>query len=521
MNANAKPTSPKPVRCAVYTRKSTEDGLEQEFNSLDAQREAGEAYIKSQAHLGWVCLEERYDDGGYTGGNMDRPALMRLLQDIESGKVDCVVVYKVDRFSRSLLDFAKMMGTFEKNQISFVSVTQHFNTASSLGRLVLNILLSFAQFEREMISERTRDKIAATRRKGKWSGGAPVLGYDVKNMRLVVNDAEAYRVREIFDLYLRLGTLLAATKELNGRGWHTKSWATKKGRQMGGYVFTKTKLYKLLTNVLYIGKLRYKKEVHSGEHQAIVDADVFQRVQERLKKNGRSGGTSLLRNKYGALLRGLLQCASCSCAMIQSARKRGNILYRYYVCTGAQKMGWETCPNPSVSAGELEQFVIDEIRGIGGDTTVLKEVIRMYRMEAEANIARLCKEGDALRRDIAQMSRDADDLAMLTIANGRELASSLALNERLVTARRRHSDISDELSSLNKLKLDDTDAEQMLAGFDTIWASLTNREQCRLIDLLIERVVYDGKNGTIAITFRPTGIASLDANIAQQRGDAA
>ena len=294
MSTNAKPAAPKPVRCAVYTRKSTERGLEPDFNSLDAQREAGEAYIKSQPHLGWVCLEERYDDGGYTCGNMDRPALMRLLQDIDSGKVDCVVVYKVDRFSRSLLDSAKMMGTFEKNQISFVSVTQHFNTASSLGRLVLNILLSFAQFEREMISERTRDKIAATRRKGKWSGGAPVLGYDVRTMRLVINDAEAYQVREIFDLYLRLGTLIAATKELNGRGWRTKAWTTKKGRQRGGYVFTKTRLYKLLTNAIYIGKLRYKKEVHTGEHQAIVGAEVFQRVQECLKKNGRSGGTTLL-----------------------------------------------------------------------------------------------------------------------------------------------------------------------------------------------------------------------------------
>src|SRR6185312_10894525 len=188
------------VRCAIYTRKSTEEGLDQEFNSLDAQRESAEAYIKSQAHEGWTPVAERYDDGGFTGGNMDRPALARLLTDIQAGKVDCVVVYKVDRLSRSLLDFARMMETFDQRQVSFVSVTQQFNTATSMGRLVLNVLLSFAQFEREIISERTRDKIAATRRKGKWSGGAPLLGYDVdpRATKLVVNEAEAVRVQGIF-----------------------------------------------------------------------------------------------------------------------------------------------------------------------------------------------------------------------------------------------------------------------------------------------------------------------------------
>src|SRR5262245_41793165 len=198
-----KPKKERPLalRCAVYTRKSTEDGLEQEFNSLDAQRDAGEAYVKSQLHEGWTCLPARYDDGGFTGANMDRPALRRLLADIEAGKVDLVVVYKVDRLSRSLLDFARIMETFERHKVSFVSVTQAFNTATSMGRLILNVLLSFAQFEREMISERTRDKIAAARRKGKWSGGMPILGYNVAETKLVVNAGEAKLVRQIFDLY--------------------------------------------------------------------------------------------------------------------------------------------------------------------------------------------------------------------------------------------------------------------------------------------------------------------------------
>src|SRR6516225_9627777 len=219
------------VRCAIYTRKSTEEGLEQEFNSLDAQRESAEAFVRSQAHEGWTCSPERYDDGGFTGGNMERPALQRLLADIDVGKIDLVVCYKVDRLSRSLLDFAKMMETFEKHGVSFVSVTQQFNTATSMGRLVLNVLLSFAQFEREIIAERTRDKVAATRRKGKWTGGTPPLGYDLdpRGGRLVVNQGEAARVRAIFELYLEHQALRPVVQELARRGWVTKQRQTAKG----------------------------------------------------------------------------------------------------------------------------------------------------------------------------------------------------------------------------------------------------------------------------------------------------
>jgi DNA invertase Pin-like site-specific DNA recombinase len=262
-------------RCAIYTRKSTEEGLQQEFNSLDAQRESGEAYIAAQKHEGWVCLPDRYDDGGFTGGNMDRPAVHRLMKDIEAGKVDCVVVYKVDRLSRSLMDFARIMEAFEKHQTSFVSVTQQFNTSTSMGRLMLNVLLSFAQFEREIISERTRDKIAAARRKGKFAGGKPVLGYNLLSSpagpKLVVNDDEAAQVRAIFELYLKYEALIPMVVELDRRGWTTKVWQTKDGRRVGGRPFDKNMLYHLLTNVVYLGKVRYRDEVHPGEHPAIVD----------------------------------------------------------------------------------------------------------------------------------------------------------------------------------------------------------------------------------------------------------
>jgi len=364
MSKQRTPPTAKPiVRCAVYTRKSTEEGLQQEFNSLDAQREAGEAYVKSQAHEGWVCLPDRYDDGGYPGGNTDRPALRRLLADIEAGRVDAVVVYKVDRLSRSLLDFARMMETFEKHRVSFVSVTQQVNTAISMGRLTLNMLLSFAQFEREIIAERTRDKIAAARRKGKWVGGHPILGYDVdpQRFKLLVNEDEAARVRAIFALYLEHQSLLPVVQELERSGWLTKRWTTRRNRERGGRPFTKTGLHHLLTNVAYAGKVRYKTEVHDGEHPAIVDPGTWQRVQSLLAHNGRSGGAAV-RNQFGGLLKGLLRCVPCGCAMTPAHTRRGSRRYQYYTCVGAQQRGWHTCPSKSVPAGEIERFVVAQLR---------------------------------------------------------------------------------------------------------------------------------------------------------------
>ncbi len=238
--------SPAAVRCAIYTRKSTEEGLDQNFNSLDAQRESAEAYVLSQKNEGWIALGERYDDGGYTGANMDRPALQRLLCDVEAGKVDCIVVYKYDRLSRSLADFMKLLETLDRHRVTFVAVTQPFDTRTSAGRFMVHMLLNFAQFEREMIAERTRDKMRAARRKGKWIGGNPILGYDVapKGGAIVVNPDEAERVRETFRLYLELGSLIRTLEELECRAWRMKAWTTRRGAQRGGSPFSKTTLHR-------------------------------------------------------------------------------------------------------------------------------------------------------------------------------------------------------------------------------------------------------------------------------------
>ena len=405
------PANPR-VRCAIYSRKSTEEGLDQEFNTLDAQRESGEAYVRSQAHEGWECLPDRYDDGGFTGGNMDRPALRRLMSDIEAGRVDCVVVYKVDRLSRSLLDFTRMMETFEKHHVSFVSVTQQFNTTNSMGRLMLNVLLSFAQFEREMISERTRDKIAATRRKGKWSGGMPLLGYDVdpRGSKLTVNEDEAVCVKAIFELYLEHQALLPVIQELDRRGWVNKRWTTRKGHERGGKQFTKTSLHKLLTNVTYLGKITYKDEVHDGEHSAIVGSDIWQRVQALLQRNGRTGGVPV-RNKFGALLKGILRCVPCDCAMSPTySTRNGNKQYRYYVCTNAQKRGWDNCPSKSIPAPEIERFVVDQIKCIGKDPALLGETVAQAKSQGPLRVAELEAERRGLERELGKWNGEVRQL---------------------------------------------------------------------------------------------------------------
>jgi len=292
------PTSPRPQRCAIYTRKSTEDGLNQPFNTLEAQREAAEAYILSQRHAGWSVVAERYDDGGYTGGNLDRPALQKLITDMEAGRVNCVVIYKVDRLSRSLLDFARLMDVFERHGVSLVSVTQPLNTTVSMGRLTLDILLSFAQFEREIISERTRDKMAAARKKGQWMGGVPVLGYDVATGggRLVVNSEEAERVRAIFTLYLEYRSIEQVLAAVQTQGWRNKRRTAETETPNAGRPLSKAGFERLLSNVLYIGQVQHEGKTYQGEQASIIEESVWREAQkllsnERSRRLFRGAGT--------------------------------------------------------------------------------------------------------------------------------------------------------------------------------------------------------------------------------------
>ncbi|MFN3946108.1 MAG: recombinase family protein [Allosphingosinicella sp.] len=340
------------LRCAVYTRKSSEDGLEQEFNSLHAQREACEAYIASQRSEGWVLVRDRYDDGGISGGTLERPGLKRLLEDIEDGLVDVVVVYKIDRLSRSLTDFARLVEVFDRNGVTFVSVTQAFNTTTSMGRLTLNILLSFAQFEREVTAERIRDKFAASRRKGMWMGGVPPCGYRVENRKLVVDEETAGHVRWIFARFLEIGSCTLLAREVAARGLRTAR----------GNPIDKKYLYRLLGNRAYLGEAVHKGNSYPGEHEAIIDRETWDRVQaiQQESPRKRAGRT---RADTPALLKGLL-FGPDGAAFSPTHTRKGVKLYRYYVSQTVLKHGAGSCAVGRVPAGAIEAAVIDQLRAV-------------------------------------------------------------------------------------------------------------------------------------------------------------
>jgi len=350
----------KPVsirRCAIYTRKSSEEGLEQDFNSLHAQREACEAFIRSQAGEGWRLIGSAYDDGGLSGGTMERPALKRLLADISSGGIDVVVVYKVDRLTRSLADFAKMVEVFDAHSVSFVAVTQQFNTTTSMGRLTLNVLLSFAQFEREVTGERIRDKIATSKRKGLWMGGVPPLGYDVRDRCLIVNEAEAATVRMIYERYLKLGSVRLLKQELDDQGIISKLRVSRKGSPSGGLSFSRGALYELLANPIYVGQVRHRKQVHPGQHTSILERSLWEKVQHQLRDRAIRGVRARTKAAISPLA-GKLFDEHGQPLYVQGAAK-GKRRYRYYVSRALVRgsanpagAGWR------IPALEIERVVV-------------------------------------------------------------------------------------------------------------------------------------------------------------------
>ncbi len=382
----------KPVRGAIYTRVSTEHGLEQDFNSLDAQRDAGQAYIRSQAHAGWTLIRSRYDDGGYSGGSTERPALQRLLADVRTRKVDVIVVYKVDRLTRSLADFAKLVELFDDHGVSFVSVTQQFNTTTSMGRLTLNVLLSFAQFEREVTSERIRDKIAASKRKGLWVGGMAPLGYETKDRKIVVVEEEAERVRTIFRSYLHLGSLDRLMADLRKRGIVTKVRSLKTGQTVGGIAFTRGPLGHLLRNRFYIGEVVYKGEVFPGEQPAILDRDLFDAVQAKL--SGQRTDHRAARDKSESLLIGRIYDDLGSRMSPSHARKQG-IKYRYYVSSPLLHGHAERAGSVRrVPAAEIEALVGRAVREHLEDSTPTddRDLISAHVVRVEVQADQLAVE---------------------------------------------------------------------------------------------------------------------------------
>ena len=373
------------MRCAIYTRKSSEAGLEQDFNSLDAQREACEAYVASQKHEGWTALSTFYDDGGVSGGTLERPGLQRLLDDIEENLVDVIVVYKVDRLSRALSDFAKLVEIFDRHEISFVSVTQQFNTTSSMGRLTLNVLLSFAQFEREVTGERIRDKIAAAKRKGLWMGGNPPLGYDVKNKKLVVNEAEAETVRYIFRQYREIKSVRELRSQLAAEGVTSKRRIMRDGSIAGDKPINRGALYYLLQNRLYLGEIVHKEKSYPGKHKAIVDEELWDEVQASLAAN--TNGERRKEARQPSLLTGLVVDEQGESLTPSHAVKKGR-RYRYYVShhlitegKRAERKGWR------IPAADLEALVVTRLKGWLGDAAAVSEIVEDDPRDPSAHAA--------------------------------------------------------------------------------------------------------------------------------------
>lgn len=364
-------------RCAIYTRKSTEEGLDKEFNSLEAQRESGEIKILSQKHAGWELIPDHYDDGGISGGTMERPSLQRLLEDIEAGKVDVVVVYKIDRLSRSMFDFLGMIKFFDEHNVSFVSVTQDLNTDTAMGRLVLNVLQSFAQFEREIASERIKDKIALSKKKGMWMGGTVPIGYDAIEGKLEVNEDEAKIVQLIFTQFIETASATAVVKHLKEKGHKTKGRISRRGKHYPPKNFSKSALYQILNNKTYIGKIEHKEknEVYDGLHAPIIDMKLWNRAQEILKTNivDRRRITS---DDRPYLLKGILEDPNGYAMTPTFTRKKNNKIYRYYVSTQATKHGYASCPLKTISAPILEEVILGYVRRILTNTEWLNHIAK-------------------------------------------------------------------------------------------------------------------------------------------------
>jgi DNA invertase Pin-like site-specific DNA recombinase len=493
------------IRCAIYTRKSTEEGLDQEFNSLDAQREACAAYIMSQRHEGWALVPDYYDDGGFTGGNMDRPGLKQLLADVEAGKVDVIVVYKVDRLTRALSDFAKIVDVLDAAGASFVSITQSFNTTTSMGRLTLNVLLSFAQFEREVISERVRDKVAASKRKGMWMGGNCPLGYDIQDRKLVVNEAEAETVRFMMHRYLELGSVYDLAAELRAKGVTSKVHRSEEGKIWGGKPIAPGALYHILGNQLYRGVVVHKGEAHPGEHVAIVDDELWIAVQEKLTSNRIERRHQANANEV-SLLAGMIRDGEGR-RMTPSHASRGDVRYRYY---NSVNEGEGPHPRPiRIAARDIEKAIVESLERLIGDRVQLTLLYPQHGSEAYET-ADLLRSAALLHRNIPTMAPSEQralllELSLQVIVHADRIEAKVgyaALGERLGVEQFDADREVVELSIPTLMVRRGTDVK-LTIQFDASASSA--RRDPKLVELIVKAhqakhmLGLDGKPPTIAV----------------------
>ena len=487
------------VRVAVYTRQSILAD-DKDFGSLQAQREAVESYVKSQP--AWTVLPEKYDDGGHSGGTCDRPGFQKLLQDVAAGDVDAVAVYKLDRLSRSISDFVRVMDLFERHGVRFISTTQAFDTSTSVGRMTVNLLATFATFEREMIAERTRDKMGAARRRGMFTGGPPPVGYRIQNKHLVIDPGEAETVLGIFRLYRDLGSTLAVAEEANRRGWRTRT-----GRRLD-----RNNIHRLLVNPTYCGMVRHDGQLYAGAHEPIVDEDLWAAVQHELKSNGRNGRVRTP-SKSGALLAGLLRCGACGTAMTIHHSSRNGRRYASYVCGKYQREGASRCPGSRVSVSDLEAFVVRRIADIGRDSRLIGKTIEAAKRLVLKRKPELEKERKRLEQAQEKLLTQRRNLLDAVAGNGsrsrgvfEKLGEVEAELDRLAKS---VEQARAELAALETGVIDEGDLQAALGEFNEVWSKLHSEEKARILQLLIEQVTFNAQAGEVQITLRPGGIRML------------
>lgn len=506
-------TNESSLRCAIYTRKSTEKGLEQEFNSLHAQREACEAYIASQRHEGWTALSEHYDDPGFSGGNIDRPGLQKLMRDIERGKIDCIVFYKLDRLSRSLMDFVKLAEFFGQHNVTFVSITQQFSSTTAMGRLTLNILLSFAEFERAISTERVRDKIAAAKKKGKYLGGTPPYGYDVdyKDTKLVVNAEEAKLVRHIYKRFIETGSCLGIARELNAKAIPTKTWTTKNGSLHQGGPWNTSHIYRALNNRTYLGETVHKGESYPGEHEAILPRKLWEQVQQIFAKGtARKRGQETCEAK--TLLRGIIRCGHCDKSMVGTyTKKKNHVIYRYYTCGSAIKNGYNSCSVRSVPAGEIEKAVVGQLRALLQSPEVIAETFRATKGLQEQELHTLRDERTDLEMRMVELRASAGELVSSDFDGNTSAERFSELSDDIQKTRCRLSENDEQMSLLSERLFTEQDVADALRQLDPVWDELFPSEQHRILRSLVERVTVfsDG----LDIRLRAEGIHSIVAEV--------
>ena len=501
-------------RCAIYTRLSVGTGLDQELNSLEVQREACEYYIARHSGAGWEPMPGRYDDGGFTGANLERPAFRELMRQIAAGKIDVIVVYKVDRLSRSLLDFVQVMHRLDKAGVDFVSVTQNFSTADAIGRLTLNMLMSFAEFEREMIAERTRDNMIAARKKGRWIGGVVPLGYRSDRGKLVIVEEEARLVRELFHVYQREESLSATANVMNARGWRTKARPTRTGRNGGRRLWDKSSTYRHLTNVVYIGKVCFNGELFDGVHEGIVDDKTFQAVQQLLARCGPSGkGPRGFRKDF--LLRGLLRCGSCGVPMrARWSRSRGRE-YRYYVCIQPRRRGRRERFVHSVNTSAIDAFVIQQIRAM--EPALLARLVELVREQGASRTSSFKEELSCLviehqhcREEGQRLLRMAED-ANAGVGMAQHL---MELGQRSSQLEQRMAELRGALLAAERDTVSEVEIQSALAQVNDVWDKIPVRDRFRILHVLFKSILYDRAKCEIELAFCPMGFRRVPAEIA-------